>query len=164
MKNKTLINIYETIQDIRVDHDGRHGSREQEWIENHLTDVNLKQIVLKLSVIALHILSLLEKHPQAGVELATTLKVTRGGVTRAAKKLIDFDLVSAFKRANDKKQIFYQLTASGQKIAEVHDAMHQEIEKKLETEILTKYSEEELQTIAKFLNDLHNFEDQLEEY
>lgn len=104
-------------------------------------------------------MSALEIKSKTGVELATELQVTRGGITRAAKKLLQFELITAQKAPNDKKKIYYALTSNGKVVANLHDEMHQEIITEIEEKFSDKYSENELKTIIRFLHDLREFED-----
>lgn len=73
-------------------HELRHAtdnrSQERKWILEQVNDDKLEKEVLTLSVVALHILSALTKKDLTGIELATKLSVTRGGVTRAVQNLI----------------------------------------------------------------------------
>ena len=101
---------------------------------------------------ALHVLSALEKADnQTGIDLANAISVTRGGVTRAAKKLIDFNLVTSKKRPDNKKNIYYRLTPAGRKVARVHDQMHQELQAMVIKQMDAKYSQAELTIVADFL-------------
>ena len=78
-KNTTIDNIYKTIEDIKAENEGRHGSKEQLWIEEHLSDESLRDIVPSLSIIALHILSSLESDDKTGIELSEQLHVNVNG-------------------------------------------------------------------------------------
>lgn len=160
MSKETLTKIRHTIELLRTQHGNIHGSKEQQWIQEHLNDgdQNLKEIVLSLSIVAFHMLSALEVNEMTGIELAEKINVTRGGVTRAAKKLLQYNLISAAKHEDDKKKIYYSLTADGKKIAQVHDQMHGMIQEKLVNALTSKYSENELQTVANFLEDLYQLE------
>lgn len=43
-------------------------------------------------------------------------------------------------------------------MALVHDEMHESIKKKVVTQLVAKYSEQDLQIVADFLNDLYELE------
>lgn len=158
MQNSNLEQIYELIQKMRSDRDNRHNSHEQSWIEKHLSNKDLKVIVPRLSIIALHILSALRNKELTGVELAVQLKVTRGGITRAAKKLLDYNLIVAKRHENDKKKIYYQITGKGKEIATIHDKMTARLLDESEKFFLNKYSDTELKTVISFLKDMSNLE------
>lgn len=161
MPQTVVDDIYQTILKIRSEHTNDRGSAEQQWIQEHLNDAVLQKIAAKLSIVSFHILSALEEGEATGIELAAKLGVTRGGVSRAAKKLAEYHLISAFKHNDDRKKIFYSLTASGQKIAHVHDEIHQSVKKQLVKQLTEKYSEEELKIVADFLDAFHQMENKL---
>ena len=158
VNEETISKIRHTIELLRVQHSNIHGSQEQRWIQEHLTDEKLKQEVLNLSIVAFHILSVLESGEQTGIEIAKKINVTRGGVTRAAKKLLQYDLIVATKHSDDKKKIYYSLTDEGKKLAKAHDQMHETMKKELVDKLTTKYSMEELKVVAHFLHDLYQLE------
>ena len=145
-------------------HELRHAtdnrSQERKWILEQLNSEKLEKEVLTLSVVALHTLSALTKKDLTGIELATILSVTRGGVTRAAQNLIKYQFLTTYQSENDKKKIFYHLTAKGQKVAAIHDKMHKIMDLKL-GKIFEKYDENEKSIILKFLADFNLTEAQL---
>lgn len=136
-------------------------NREQAWIADHLDDIKLKKIISTLSIVSLHTLSALKEHSKTGIELATELNVTRGGITRAAKSLTGHELVDTFKKSNDQKKIYYCLLDNGKKIADVHDQMHQMIDSELHIKIDSKYSNDELKLVNQFLTDMNDFQENL---
>lgn len=158
MNTDAITDIRQTIERLRAQHGNAHGSKEQQWIQAHLTDDRLGEIALKLSIVAFHTLSTLEAGAQTGIEIADKINVTRGGVTRAAKKLLQYHLISAEKHSDDKKKIYYSLTADGRVVAGIHDQMHELIKKRLVNELTAKYSPDQLQVVAAFLNDLYRLE------
>ena len=123
------------------------------WILEQLDNDKLEKEVLTLSVVALHILSALTKEDLTGIELATKLSVTRGGVTRAVQNLIKYQFLTTYQSESDKKKIFYHLTVKGRKVATIHDKMHKIMDIKL-GQIFNKYNEQEKSIILSFLSDL----------
>lgn len=152
MSNLLATDLLNLIEQLRSQTDS--SSQEKNWIQNHLTDPQLIQLIPSLSIVALHILSNLEKEDQTGIELANHLHVTRGGITRAAKKLIANNLVQPFKHEDDQKRIYYSLTSQGRKIAKAHDQMHQELNDKFQKFIKDNYSRADLNLIGNFLKNI----------
>lgn len=146
--------IYQIIQKRRASRSSNNATAEQTWIADHLSDPQLSETARGLSIIAMHVLSALESGESTGIDLAKRLNVTRGGVTRAAKKLEKYSLISANHHADDRKKIFYSLTDNGRQIAQVHDKMHQHLKDTLMKAMTAKYSEKQLQLVANFLKDL----------
>ncbi|QNQ81019.1 MarR family transcriptional regulator [Lactobacillus sp. PV034] len=152
MSNYSANDLLNLIKQLRTHTDS--SSKEKRWIQLHLSDPQLTKIIPSLSVVALHILSILEKKDLTGIDLANKLNVTRGGITRAAQKLITNNLVQTFKHEDDQKRIYYSLTSQGAKIAKVHDQMHMRINNKFEQFIKNKYSSADLNLIGGFLSDI----------
>ena len=119
-KNTTLENIYKTIEDIKAENEGHHGSKERFGSKS----IYQMKVCVTLFLACL-LLSSLESDDKTGIELSEQLQVTRGGITRAAKKLMQYDLISSLQKQDDRKKIYYHLLDSGKKIAIVHDKMHE---------------------------------------
>lgn len=126
---------------------------ERAWISEHLTSSQLKEIVPKVSLIGLHILSALEAGEKNGITLAQELNVTRGGVSRAASKLEAFDLLEKKQRSDNKKNFYYALTPLGAQLAQVHDEMHAHLEQKLCQLLENNYTSAEQDVIIRFIED-----------
>ncbi|MBN3526794.1 MarR family transcriptional regulator [Paenibacillus apiarius] len=108
----------------------------------------------KLTLTQLHVLHEIGKCPDSNVTfISNHINVTKGGVSKAVAKLIAWGLVREHYRADNKKEIYYRLTTEGEKLAYVHDELHQQLENK-HKDLLERYTEEELRVIASFLKDL----------
>ena len=153
--------IYEAIKVMRESAQSAHSSHEQDWISEHLDNCELKAIISKLSIVALHMLSSLEKGPQTGIDLATDINVTRGAITRASKKLLEYKLITAYKKETNRKNIYYEITDDGLEVAKAHDKMHCEMKRAVVNKIKEKYSTQELTLVADFLDDFIKLEDKL---
>ncbi|TSO26773.1 transcriptional regulator [Lactobacillus sp. LL6] len=150
--------IYEAIKVMRENAQNAHSSHEQNWISEHLDNCKLKIIISKLSIVALHMLSSLEKGPQTGMELSCNINVTRGAITRASKNLLKYKLITTHKKETNRKNIYYELTDDGLEVAKAHDEMHCEMRKTVIDKIKKKYSTQELTLIADFLEDVNSLE------
>lgn len=124
----------------------------QEWMLSHVKDNQLRQIIPKMSVISFHILDTLNKQSElTGIKIAQQLGVTRGGITRAARKMQDADLIYTTRHPDNKKNIYYRLTPKGQQLADLHSKMHAELYLQLQNKISDEFSNEELDSIIRFL-------------
>lgn len=161
MDDQVISDISRSIGKIRTQHGNLNGSREQQWIQDHVINERLQQVVPHLSIVAFHMLSAIENGELTGIQIAQQLHVTRGGVTRAAQKLIQYGLIHTSQHPDDKKKIYYSLTADGQALAAIHDRLHQKVQAALTAQLTAKYSPAELQVVAHFLDDLYHLEGQL---
>lgn len=146
--------IIQGVRELRQQSQDRSGSVEKGAIKSLLHDAQLQAISDDLSITAFHSLSALETGPQTGIELSSKLNVTRGGITRAVKKLAAHQLVSSFQKAGNKKRVYFQLTPTGQRIAVAHDQMHQQLRNQARQFLQSHYDQQELGIICQFLKDL----------
>lgn len=154
MTQDTIEQIIAKIGKIKSQKSNSSLSKERQWILAQLKNPDLATVVSGLSIVALHLLSELQSGEKTGIQLAKELDVTRGGVTRAAKTLLESNLINANKHPDDQKKIFYELTPQGQEVAAVHTQLHQKMKQELGEKIASKYTTEDLNLVAKFLDDV----------
>lgn len=152
MTQDVIGQIYQEIEKIRLAGSNGHISVERTWLLKQLTDDQLKARVATISITGLHIMSALQTQAKTGIELADDLQVTRGGITRAAKKLLEQQLATAVKKRGNQKKIYYQLTPAGKEVAKLHDQLHQALRAKVISELQAQFSPADLQIVAEFLH------------
>lgn len=85
--------------------------------------------------------------------LATTMKITKGAITKITKKLIAKDYLETYQMASNKKERYFKLTDKGQMLFEKHKSIHQEVFDS-DKKIFDLFNEHEKVTIEKFLTEL----------
>jgi len=107
----------------------------------------------KWSLTQLHIVALIKENPSESNNtfLADQLGISKPAVTKAINALTEKNMITAQKFKSNQKSIFYSLTNSGEKLALIHEQMHQKAKDRYD-QMLNQFSDEELQIIAKFLN------------
>ncbi|MDR3287915.1 MAG: MarR family transcriptional regulator [Peptococcaceae bacterium] len=108
-----------------------------------------------------HILqSLSAAGPSNGSQLAKKLSMTGGGVSKAMTKLIKKKLVSRETRPDNRKEVYYTLTTTGQAIAEAHAILHEKIRQQTAA-AFAAYKTTDLalvaDVLAKMVNRLNDF-------
>lgn len=130
-------------------------STAKQWMQAHITDETLKELIPKISVVAYHLLDVLLHHGEMpGSAIATELGVTRGAITRAARTLKQLTLITSTKHPDNQKNIYYQLTASGKQLATLHNTMREELYQRLADYIQATYTPDQIELIIRFLTDI----------
>ncbi|MBZ8175532.1 MarR family transcriptional regulator [Staphylococcus delphini] len=107
---------------------------------------------LNLSLTHFHIIELIAKHNNVNNKfLADQLNISNPAITKSMKKLLSKGLVIKLHQAQNKKEVYYQLTEKGEKLSSIHDELHQKAVKKYE-DVLEVFKENELEVIIQFLS------------
>lgn len=110
----------------------------------------------KLSMTECHVIDCISSLKEAnGINIAQILKMTRGGISKIASRLIDKELIITYKDEANQKKVLYKLTPLGEKINMVHNNLHIENHNKL-CAIADKYTSQEQDIIIRFFNDIKN--------
>lgn len=71
-----------------------------------------------------HTIQYIGQHPEANVtQIAADLFVTRGAVSKLTRRLITRDLITRHQKPGNQKEIYFQLTPSGQAIYAQHEQL-----------------------------------------
>ncbi|MCM0598296.1 MarR family winged helix-turn-helix transcriptional regulator [Periweissella fabalis] len=102
-----------------------------------------------------HILMLLldSQVPLTNSQLATAMELSRPAITKAVKELLKHAYLTATPAQHDGRVMEYQLTVSGQLVADEHRQRHEATINQLAT-VCAKYSMADLQLIQQFMNEL----------
>lgn len=124
-------------------------------LKESLVEYNYKDIFNKnLMLSEFHVIDCIGKNqlPNATF-IAKELDMTKGAISKISAKLLQKGLIRADRLENNKKEIYYTLTALGREAFKVHKELH-EVENKKLIDIINKYRKEEKITISNFLDDL----------
>lgn len=82
--------------------------------------------------------------------IAAHMGMTKGGISKNIKKLIEAGLVNTYQAENNNRKIFYNLTAEGKKIYDKHEIAHNNwIER--DNTFFAQFSDDEINRVADFL-------------
>lgn len=82
--------------------------------------------------------------------IAQHMGMTKGGISKNIKKLIDAGLVNTYQAENNNRKIFYKLTDEGKKIYDKHDIAHKNWIKRDNT-FFSQFSDDEINSVADFM-------------
>ena len=83
-------------------------------------------------------------------KLSKALNMTRGGISRLIKKLLNKGAVKIYTSKNNNKEIYYHLTPIGEEIYVAHERLHR-ICHKQDAKFLKQFSQEELEHGINFM-------------
>ncbi|GEC88939.1 MULTISPECIES: MarR family transcriptional regulator [Brevibacillus] len=109
---------------------------------------------LNLTLSEIHFIACIGDHGPINVTtISEKVNLTKGSITRISKKLWKLDLIKRQQLVDNKKEVYYRLTAKGQKLYKIHHQVHQDIEQRF-MGFLDKYTPEQLAFSRELLEDL----------
>lgn len=97
------------------------------WLDGYKMKESLKDY--KPSEI--HCIEYIGKSEDSNVtKLAETFYMTRSGISKITKKLIEKGLIESYQRPDNKKEIYFKLTEQGKAIYKVHEELHKEFQER----------------------------------
>ncbi|MDT2815219.1 MarR family winged helix-turn-helix transcriptional regulator [Vagococcus carniphilus] len=98
-----------------------------------------------------HWLEFIENTPDVNVtKLSEHFFMTRGAMSKATKKLIAKGAIYSIKKADNKKEIYFELTEEGRRVYNLHETLHQEF-KIRDKHIFDTLSKETISEVDTFL-------------
>ncbi|MBF0529271.1 MAG: MarR family transcriptional regulator [Deltaproteobacteria bacterium] len=88
-------------------------------------------------------------------KVANAMGMTRGAISKIAKKLLNKNFIESYQRPENNKEIYYRLTQDGQRIHDEHKKCHNQARQE-KFSLLENYSEDEQIAILRFLNDINH--------
>jgi len=124
-------------------------------IKNLLIQYNHKDLYdMGLMLSEIHVIDCIGKNKLINATfISKELNMTKGAISKITSKLLKKELIKGNHLENNKKEIYYTLTAQGKEVFKVHEILHK-IESEKFVKILSKYDKEELSIINSFLEDL----------
>ena len=93
-------------------------------------------------------------------EISKRLRMTRGAISKIAKKLIARELIETYSVKDNKQKIFFRLTEAGQVLYEAHEQRHMQWEK----QFFAEFSSSQLEEVIDFMDAYNRYlESQIKE-
>ena len=83
-------------------------------------------------------------------KLAESLYMTRGAISKLAKKLINKGIIESYQKPENKKEIYFKLTEKGQEIYKLHEKLHKEFEER-DKIVFEQVTEEQFDSMLNFV-------------
>ena len=89
--------------------------------------------------------------------------MTRGAISKIAKKLIARELIETYSVKDNKQKIFFRLTEAGQVLYEAHEQRHMQWEKR-DKQFFAEFSSSQLEEVIDFMDAYNRYlESQIKE-
>lgn len=151
--NKKIETIASEIETLIVQFEEKKYNHNEEKIAQLLKEneiINIKHV----SITECHVISCIASIKEAnGITIAEKLRMTRGGISKIANRLIEKNLITTYKDEINQKKIFYKLTPLGEKVDKIHNQLHSENHQSL-CDIASNYTSQEQEIILRFIKDL----------
>lgn len=78
-----------------------------------------------------HCIEYIGKNADANVtKLAASFYMTSGAISKLTKKLIEKNVIESYQKPDNKKEIYFRLTAQGQAVYSIHESLHKEFQER----------------------------------
>lgn len=102
-----------------------------------------------------HLLDNIKLHAGANAgELARLMNITNGAVSQITKKLLDKALIESYRIPDNRKEIFFRLTALGEKVFRGHKKHHDKMNAGF-FDYVERLGEKDLRVICDFLDTMN---------
>lgn len=92
-------------------------------------------------------------------EIAKTLKMTRGAISKITKKLLSNGVIEVYRLLDNKRKIFFKLTVTGNVLYEEHEKRHK-LWMDRDCKFLKQFSSEKLEQISEFMLSYNDYLEQ----
>ncbi|EPZ49203.1 MarR family winged helix-turn-helix transcriptional regulator [Alicyclobacillus acidoterrestris] len=143
---------------VRVHHSFEmHDQQELKQLAERASNSENAHIWESMTIVAIHVLDAIGKlGPVNGATVASYLGITRGAVTKIARRFLRQGLIEKNFLPDNKKEVHFTLTALGMEFFKAHHELHDKLQNQWSM-YLDKYDAAELQTIVRFLSELAEF-------
>ncbi len=83
-------------------------------------------------------------------KLAESFYMTRGAISKIARKLIEKGDIESYQKPENRKEIYFRLTGKGEAIYKVHEGLHREFQER-DKAVFDEITEEQLDVMLGFV-------------
>lgn len=99
----------------------------------------------------IHCIEYIERNADSNVtKLAESFYMTRGAISKIIKKLIAKNIVESYQKPDNKKEIYFRLTAQGKAIHRLHEELHKEFRER-DKAVFEQATQEQFDSMLSFV-------------
>lgn len=125
-----------------------------------LNKVKMEQALAGYAASEVHCIEFIGKHQDPNVtKMAEALYMTRGAISKLTKKMLKKGYIESYKKTDNKKEIYFKLTAEGKEIFAIHEKLHQEFDDRDQV-VFEPVTDEQYEAFINFLKRYNQHLDQ----
>lgn len=94
-----------------------------------LNKVKMEKALAGYAASEVHCIEFIGKHKDPNVtKMAESMYMTRGAISKLTKKMLKKGYIESYQKTDNKKEIYFKLTAEGKKVFDIHERLHREFE------------------------------------
>lgn len=113
--------------------------------------LKMEECLKEYKSVEVHYIECIGSHSESNVtKIAEVLYMTRGAISKMTKKLENKGLIESYQKPDNKKEIYFRLTKSGQEIYDIHEKLHKEFNDR-DSIVFEDITEEQFDNMLAFL-------------
>lgn len=125
-----------------------------------LDKVKMEKALAGYAASEVHCIEFIGKHKDPNVtKMAESMYMTRGAISKLTKKMLKKQYIESYQKADNKKEIYFKLTAEGKKVFDIHERLHKEFEERDQV-VFEPIKDEQYDAFLKFLERYNQHLDQ----
>jgi len=98
-----------------------------------------------------HYIEYIGSHLETNVtKLAEAFYMTRGAMSKMTKKLMERGVIESYQNPENRKEIYFRLTAKGREVFEVHEHLHQKFQER-DRAVFNTVTDAQFENVLNFL-------------
>lgn len=93
-------------------------------------------------------------------KISQSMNMTRGAISKLCKKLLNNNLIDRYKKPDNDKEIYFELTELGNELYKYHEIKHKRWEER-NNKFFENITEQEQEIVANFLIKFNNYLEQI---
>ncbi|MDT2660173.1 MarR family transcriptional regulator [Enterococcus hulanensis] len=125
-----------------------------------LNKVKMEMALAGYAASEVHCIEFIGKHKDPNVtKMAESMYMTRGAISKLTKKMLKKGYIESYQKTDNKKEIYFKLTAEGKKVFDIHERLHREFEERDEV-VFEPVTDAQYDAFLKFLERYNQHLDQ----
>ncbi|MBD7971324.1 winged helix DNA-binding protein [Paenibacillus gallinarum] len=126
---------------------------EKNWMIKNASEPAVIEFLKEATVQMLHVLDAIgELEPVNGITISKRFGIPRGSVSKNTRRLVELGFIKTETLPDNKKEVLFHLTSSGQQVFELHQQLHAHIDNNIRS-YLGQYDLEQIRFLAMLMKD-----------